>query len=392
MTKELNLFLSSLYRTETLSLISMKKILFSFLFLAAFGLSQAQTSARRVQLVILFDTSNSMDGLIEQAKSRIWAIVNEASGLSYQGQTPTLEIAMYDYGNEGLSIESNYIRQQLPFTSDLDLVSEKLFALRTNGGSEYCGAVISTSLNQLNWSADPADLKMIYIAGNEPFTQGPVSYKDACRLAESKHVFVNTIYCGSYEQGVRENWKDGATCSRGDYFNINSNDRVVTIQTPYDEQINQLNIQLNQTYISYGSLGKENRLKQKREDDNALLQGTAVSSERALVKSKSVYSNGSWDMVDAAKMDSTFVWNLKEEELPEELKGKTSEEKEAYVKLKAEERTKIQSEIGQLGKQREAFIQEEKKKQAGQATNLKDDFGTAVSKSLKEKAILNGFN
>jgi hypothetical protein len=97
-------------------------------------------------------------------------------------------------------------------------------------------------------------------------------------------------------------------------------------------------------------------------------------------------------MVDAAKMDSTFVWNLKEEELPEELKGKTSEEKEAYVKLKAEERTKIQSEIGQLGKQREAFIQEEKKKQGGQATNLKDDFGTAVSKSLKEKAILNGFN
>jgi hypothetical protein len=370
----------------------MKKILFSFLFLAASGLSQAQTSARRVQLVILFDTSNSMDGLIEQAKSRIWAIVNEASGLSYQGQTPTLEIAMYDYGNEGLSIESNYIRQQLPFTSDLDLVSEKLFALRTNGGSEYCGAVISTSLNQLNWSADPADLKMIYIAGNEPFTQGPVSYKDACRLAESKHVFVNTIYCGSYEQGVRENWKDGATCSRGDYFNINSNDRVVTIQTPYDEQINQLNIQLNQTYISYGSLGKENRLKQKREDDNALLQGVAVSSERALVKSKSVYSNGSWDMVDAAKMDSTIVGKLKDEELPEELKGKSTEEKEAYVKQKSEERAKIQSEIGQLGKQREAFIQEEKKKQAGQATNLKDDFGTAVSKSLKEKAILNGFN
>jgi hypothetical protein len=78
--------------------------------------------------------------------------------------------------------------------------------------------------------------------------------------------------------------------------------------------------------------------------------------------------------------------------LPEELKGKSTEEKEAYVKQKSEERAKIQSEIGQLGKQREAFIQEEKKKQAGQASDLKDDFGTAVSKSLKEKAILNGFN
>jgi hypothetical protein len=370
----------------------MKKIFISLVLLVSAGMSQAQTTARKIQLVILFDTSNSMDGLIEQAKSRIWAIVNEASGLQYEGQMPTLEIAMYDYGNAGLSVESNFIRQQLPFTSDLDLVSEKLFGLRTNGGSEYCGAVISTSLNQLNWSADPADLKMIYVAGNEPFTQGPVSYKDACRLAESKHVFINTIYCGSYEQGVRENWKDGATCSRGDYFNINSNDRVVSIETPYDEQINQLNIQLNQTYISYGRLGKENSLKQKREDDNALLQGAAVSSERALVKSKSVYSNGSWDMVDAAKMDSTMVGKLKDEELPEELKGKSTEEKEAYIKQKSEERAKIQGEIGQLGKKREQFIQEEKTKQAGQSAQAKDDFGTAVSKSLKEKAVLNGFN
>ncbi|MFM6935612.1 MAG: hypothetical protein ACKOXP_09220, partial [Flavobacteriales bacterium] len=136
----------------------MKQILFSFFMLACGLQSVAQISPRRIQLVILFDTSNSMDGLLEQAKSRIWAIVNEASGLTYQGLTPTLEIAMYDYGNSGLTAESNFIRQQLPFSSDLDLVSEKLFGLRTNGGSEYCGAVISTALQQLSWSSNPLDL------------------------------------------------------------------------------------------------------------------------------------------------------------------------------------------------------------------------------------------
>jgi hypothetical protein len=104
----------------------MKKVFISLVLLLSAGMSQAQTSARKIQLVILFDTSNSMDGLINQAKSRIWAIVNEASGLQYEGQMPTLEIAMYDYGNAELSAESNFIRQQLPFTSDLDLVSEKL--------------------------------------------------------------------------------------------------------------------------------------------------------------------------------------------------------------------------------------------------------------------------
>ena len=373
------------------SLTTMKQILFSFFMLACGLQSFAQISPRRIQLVILFDTSNSMDGLLEQAKSRIWAIVNEASGLTYQGLTPTLEIAMYDYGNSGLTAESNFIRQQLPFSSDLDLVSEKLFGLRTNGGSEYCGAVISTALQQLSWSSDPADLKLIYIAGNEPFTQGPISYKEACDLAESKHVFVNTIYCGDHAQGIRENWKDGANCSHGDYFNIQSDDRVEVIQTPYDEQINQLNIQLNGTYVTYGSLGKENKLKQKQQDENAFFQGAAVSTERALVKSKTVYSNGLWDMVDAVKMDSTVIGKMKDEDLPDELKGKTTAEKEAYVKQKSEERSKIQAEIGQLGKQREVYIQEEKKKQAGLTNNVKDDFGTAVSKSLIDKAILVGF-
>jgi hypothetical protein len=38
---------------------------------------KSKISKRKIQLVILFDTSNSMDGLLEQAKSRLWEIVNE---------------------------------------------------------------------------------------------------------------------------------------------------------------------------------------------------------------------------------------------------------------------------------------------------------------------------
>lgn len=38
---------------------------------------------------------------------------------------------------------------QLDFSTDLDLVSEKLFGLRTSGGDEYCPAVIFASLKEL---------------------------------------------------------------------------------------------------------------------------------------------------------------------------------------------------------------------------------------------------
>lgn len=361
-------------------------------FLVSVGMLSAQIAPRKIQLVILFDTSNSMDGLIEQAKSKIWAIVNETTGLRYQGVVPTLEIAVYDYGNSGLSAQSNYIRQQTPFTTNLDVISEKLFALRTNGGDEFCGAVIKKSLDDLTWSADPKDLKMIYIAGNEPFTQGPIDYKEACKLAVSKGVFINTIYCGVYDQGVRESWKDGATCSKGDYFNINSNEKIAYYSTPYDSLIQQKNTKLNGTYVAYGSAAVYNFTNQAAQDNNAKMQSAAVSTERIIVKSKkSAYKNEDWDAVDAYNADSTFLDKAKDEDLPKEMKGKTKEEKEKIILEKNAERDKIQQEIGELAKKREEYINELKKKEASNANQKKDDFGTAVSNGIHEKAKAIGF-
>jgi len=49
----------------------------------------------KIQVALLLDTSNSMDGLIEQAKSRLWNIVNTLTTLKYNGQTPNIEISLY---------------------------------------------------------------------------------------------------------------------------------------------------------------------------------------------------------------------------------------------------------------------------------------------------------
>src|SRR5262245_43918989 len=95
-----------------------------------------------VQIALLLDTSNSMDGLINQARTQLWTIVNEFSRCKRDGQVPRLQVALYEYGNDGLSPGEGFIRMVLPFTDDLDKVSEKLFCLTTNGGSEFCGQVI----------------------------------------------------------------------------------------------------------------------------------------------------------------------------------------------------------------------------------------------------------
>ena len=127
----------------------------------------APANGQTIMIALLLDTSNSMDGLIDQAKSQLWKIVNEvAVAKSGDGKQPNIKIALYEYGNEGLSPDEGYIRQVCPLTEDLDVISEKLFSLTTNGGNEFCGQVIKTALNQLAWSASNSDLKMIFIAGD----------------------------------------------------------------------------------------------------------------------------------------------------------------------------------------------------------------------------------
>src|SRR5215211_7756058 len=167
----------------------------------------APAKDQTIMIALLLDTSNSMDGLIDQAKSQLWKIVNEvAAAKSVDGKRPNIKIALYEYGNDGLSADEGFIRQVSALSEDLDVISEKLFSLKTNGGNEFCGEVIKTALNQLAWSASKDDLKMIFIAGNEDFTQGSVSYQQACDAAKKKGVVVNTIYCGYVNEGINLGW------------------------------------------------------------------------------------------------------------------------------------------------------------------------------------------
>lgn len=339
-----------------------------------------------IQVALLLDTSNSMDGLIDQAKSRLWNIINTLTTLRYKGKAPVIEISLYEYGNDGLSPASNFIRQVTPLTTDLDLISEKLFTLRTNGGSEYCGAVITEAVKSLRWGKDQADMKLIYIAGNEAFTQGRISYKEAASEAVGKNIFINTIYCGDKQEGISTNWKDGADRGHGQYFNIDSDKKVVFIETPYDGKIEACNERINQTYIGYGAYGASKKSNQIMQDKNAKSLSSANSVERYVSKSKGAYRNESWDLVDRVNQDKTVLKSISQRDLPKELQGKSVAELEALVAAKSKERESIQKEMATLGKQRQKYIDEAVKK-----TVTTDDLGAAINHSIVRLATAKGY-
>ncbi len=340
----------------------------------------AAVATDEVKIAILLDVSGSMNGLIEQAKSQLWDIVNKFSGIKSSDESqPELKIALYEYGSAMYGYKG-HMHQIQGFTGDLDEISGKLFSLQTSGSQEYCGQVIQTSLDDLDWGAKENGLKLIFIAGNEPFTQGKVNYTDAVLNSKKKGIVVNTIFCGDYNEGVRGSWKSGAQVGGGEYVAIDHNKKVVHIDTPYDEEMMQLNKKLNKTYVSYGSKGKEKIAMQSMQDLNAEEMEEAVAIKRVESKSSRLYKNKSWDLVDAADDEDFEISKVDKSSLPAEIKDKSTEEVEAYVKQKKEERVKIQKQIKEISKKRRAFIDQNQKEDS------KGELESAINKAIKKQA------
>jgi hypothetical protein len=344
----------------------------------------------KIQMAILLDTSNSMDGLIGQARSQLWKIVNEFAKAKKGGVQPDLEVALYEYGNNGLDAKTHWIRMVAPFTDDLDKVSDELFKLKTNGGEEYCGAVITQATKQLKWAESDKVFKCIFIAGNEPFTQGPIDPFKACSEAVKKGITVSTIHCGPLQTGINTGWQKGAQLADGSYVAIDQDKPVVAIKTPVDEKIVKLGAELNKTYVFYGKEeDRQNRAAlQLAQDGKAAQAGASVAAGRAVTKGSELYNNAQFDLVDGLEKKAVKLEDLKEEELPAEMKGKTLEQKKEVVEANAKKRKELQAEIQKLNVEREKFIAAEQAKQTGSKADTLD---TAVIKAVREQAAKKEF-
>lgn len=339
-----------------------------------------------VQIAVLLDTSSSMSGLIEQAKTQLWKLVNEFITAKQDGKTPVVQVALYEYGKSSLRAEENWIRQIQPLTRDLDKVSEELFALTTNGGDEYCGAVIERATKDLAWDANSKVYKAIFIAGNEPFNQGPIDSKKSCQNAIAKGIIVNTIHCGSESQGIAEHWNQGALLADGKYLVIDQNQAIVHIEAPQDKEIVKLNEELNKTYINYGKEAPMAKARQLAQDSNAAAKAeSGAQVQRIVSKASANYCNTGWDLVDACKQKDFDITKIKDADLPEEMKKMSVEERKTYLEKKMAEREGIQKQVLALNKDREAYVATQRKESA-----KTDTLDTAMTKALRSQAEKKG--
>jgi hypothetical protein len=341
-----------------------------------------------VQIALLLDTSSSMDGLINQARSQLWTMVDQIGRMTREVNGKTrgvkIELALYQYGNDTLSVNSGFIQQVLPFTTDLDRVSEKLHALFTNGGSEYVGQAIETAVSELAWSKD-ASMRFIYVAGNEEFNQGPVSADHAMTIAAQHNINVQLIFCGSNKEPT---WDVAAKLAKTDLMTIDQNQVAQYIPAPQDAEILRLGQQINATYLAYGAAGAASVARQAKADEVSAKMSPKVALERAQLKAKKSYDNRNWDMIDANKNNATFLEQTKDDELPAELRGKSLDEKKQIIAAKTEARQELQKQLAKLEADRNTFLDAERAKHK---TPDEQSLGTELMKSTKKVAGAKGY-
>jgi hypothetical protein len=341
-----------------------------------------------VQIALLLDTSSSMDGLINQARSHLWKMVDDLGKMTrvVGGKTRgvKIELALFEYGNDTIPASAGYIRQVLPFTTDLDKVSEQLHGLFTNGGSEFAGQAIETAVTTLQWSADPAAMRFVFLAGNEGFAQGPISAEAAMAAAARKDISVQLIYCGAKEP----TWDAAAKLAMSDLVTIDQNHIARHIASPQDAEILRLGGELNNTYLAYGSEGRASVERQAKADASSAKLSQKVALERAQLKSKKGYRNDSWDLVDAVEKDGKFLEKAGDDKLPTALRGKPLAEKQQIVAANAAKRAELRSKIAKLEVERTRFVEAEQAKQAGPVVNSLE---TELMKSTKKVATKKGY-
>lgn len=344
-----------------------------------------QPNRPKIELVFAIDTTSSMSGLIQAAKTKVWSIVNQiASGKP----TPEVRVGLVAYRDRG----DAYVTQVTDLTADLDAMYTKLMAFQAEGGGdgpESVNQALADAVSRISWSQDRA-LKMIFLVGDwPPHMDYPddAKYPETAQKAVKKNIVIHTIRCGTNAEAERL-FKDIAAKSEGRYFSIEQSGGAVAVTTPFDADIARLDADVRTTTVTYGARAeREASKKAAAELDSAMAAAPAeAKAERAAYAARAAKSApaavyGSKDLVGAVASKSVEVDKLKEEELPDEMKKMSPAERKAFVEKKVAERKEKQTKLDDLTKKRSDYLAEQAKKGAG-----KDSFDASVLDAVREKS------
>jgi hypothetical protein len=334
-----------------------------------------------VDVVFVLDTTGSMGGLIEGAKMKIWSIANQIVNGT---PAPDLRIGLVAYRDRG----DAYVTRVFDLSDDLDEVYGNLMQFEAAGGGdgpEHVSRALSDAVDGISWSAGDRTLRIVFLVGDAPphtdYNDG-FDYREICRTAVSRDIIVNTIQCGAMPE-TTEYWREIASLSEGEYAAVAQAGGMRTIPTPMDGELSRLGAELGKTVVVFGGSDMEAR---KREADEmaAAMPATAVAT-RAAYKS-ATGRMGAYDLLGVLEAEEVVLEDIEEEKLPEEMRGMNAEEKREFLRAKKESRDRLNKQIAELSRQRDAYIRD-KLAEEGKADSFDDRVLAMIRAQAKSRGI-----
>ncbi len=198
----------------------------------------ANTVEADVQVALILDTSSSMDGLLNQARTQISDMVADLRK-DREGRDKTVAVTVYHYGNASASEAEGYVEQLVPFTWDIETIREGLEQVRVGGEREFAPSALKKAILDSSWSQKSEVQKLIVIVGNEGFSQGPLGVQEVMDLARAHNIAVVPIYCAdkSTSKAAVSSWRRVAGLAGVEFMSIDPNQHISSVETPLDAEI-----------------------------------------------------------------------------------------------------------------------------------------------------------
>lgn len=340
-----------------------------------------------IELLFVLDTTGSMEGMIEGAKTKIWGIVNDV--LQRQGtRRARIRVGLVAYRDRG----DAYVTRVTPLSDNLDAVYAQLMRYQADGGGdgpEDVRSALADGLRAAGWTAPgPRTSQVMFLVGDAPphdDYQNLRSTAATAREAARRGIIVNAIQCGTDSETERA-WRAVARHGGGDYFAIAQDGGVDAIDTPYDEPLARLGGQIGSTYMAYGKAD----VRAQSQSAQVMLESQVVAAapppaqaERAVNKALNDRAYDERDLVQQAESGKMAVAGIAEAELPDSLRKLAPARRQEALDKAVAERKAIREKIVTLSKQREQYIAEQRRKKAGGKTGLDEAISSALAKQIK---------
>lgn len=335
-----------------------------------------------VDVVFVLDSTDSMGGLIEGAKEKIWSIANSVIG---QKPTPAVRIGLVSYRDR----KDEYVTKRFDLTDDIDEVFKNLRSFQAAGGGdtpESVNQALAEAVGEMSWSSAKDATRIVFLVGDCPphmDYQDDVKYPVTCQKAARGGIIINTVQCGNHG-ATTPIWQEIAKLAEGSYIALAQTGGMVAMTTPHDAEIAKLSAAIGETSVAYGSAERQTAVHAK--NAVAARAAPAVAAERAVYNSatggKAIQGRG--DLVADLANGAVDLKSVKAEDLPPEMKGMSEAERKSYLERQQAKRAALNQQLAELARKRADFIERENARLVKEGKG--DAFDLKVAETVKEQS------